>query len=142
MNLTKYVKILDIEYYDGPMLSLFKDEDEGSFYIYKWLDIEKNGHKWLIFKTNHDNLYDYIYQNIDEKTLIKKAVNGQYATVVIDPNLIYKNIKRFTTASLPNSFLPNNGCFFTQSDCPNYETLIVFLENMPLGALQLMEEEA
>ncbi len=142
MNLTKHVKILDIEYYEGPMLSLFKDEEADNFYLYKWLDVEKNGHKWLIFKTNHDNLYDYIHQNIDEKMLIQKAVNGQYATAIIEPNLTYTHIKRFTTASLPNSFLPAKNCFFNQSDCPDYGALIKFLEDMPLGALQLISEAA
>jgi hypothetical protein len=142
MNLTKHIKILDIEYYDGPMLSLFKDEKEDSFYLYKWLDVEQNGHKWLIFKTNHDNLYDYIYQNIDEKTLIQKAINGQYATVIIEPDLTYSHIKRFTTASLPTTFLPAKNCFFTQSDCPDYDVLIKFLEDMALNAVQLMSEAA
>lgn len=142
MNLTKHVKILDIEYYDGPMLSLFKDEKEDSFYLCKWLDVEQNGHKWLIFKVNHDNLYNYIHQNIDEKTLIQKAINGQYATAIIEPNLTYSHIKRFTMASLPNTFLPANNCFFIQSDCPDYQALVKFLEDMPSDALQLMREAA
>ena len=111
MNLTKQVKLFDIEYYEGPMLSLFRDDKVGSFYLYKWLDVDKTGHKWLIFKTNLDNLYDYIHQNIDEKTLVQNALNGQYTTVVIQPNLVFGQIKHFTSVSLPSRFLPANGCF-------------------------------
>jgi hypothetical protein len=142
MNFEKQVKLFDIEDYDGPMLSLFRDDKADSFYLYKWLDVEPNGHKWLIFKTNLDNLYDYIHQNIDEKTLIKKALGGQYTTVVIQPNLVYAAVKRFTSASLPNSFLPANDYFFTQSDCPDYTKVMAFFDNISVVSLQLANKAA
>jgi hypothetical protein len=142
MNLEKQVKLFDIEYYDGPMLSLFRDDKVGSFYLYKWLDVAAKGHKWLIFKTNLDNLFDYIHQNIDEKTLIKKALDGQYSTVVIQPNLVYAPIKRFTSASLPTTFLPANDCFFNQSDCPDYKTVVAFFDNISVVSLQVANKAA
>jgi hypothetical protein len=141
MNLKKQIKLFDIEYYDGPMLSLFRD-DKAGFYLYKWLDVENNGHKWLIFKTNLDDLYDYIHQNMDEKTLIKNALNGQYTTVIIHSNLVYDQIKHFTSTSLPNSFLPANGCFFTPSDCPDYTMLVKFLEETTIVSLQMANKVA
>lgn len=141
MNLKKQIKLFDIEYYEGPMLSLFR-EGKSDFFLYKWLDIEKNGHKWLIFKTNIDDLYDYIHQNIDEKTLVKKALDGQYTTVVIRPNLVYDQIKHFTSSSLPNGFLPANACFFTPSDCPDYKKITTFLEESTIVSLQLANKAA
>jgi hypothetical protein len=142
MNLEKQVKLFDIEYYDGPMLSLFRDDKVDCFYLYKWLDIEKNRHKWLIFKTNLDNLYDYIHQNIDEKTLIKNALDGQYTTAIIHPNLVFGHIKHFTSISLPPLFLPANSCFFTPSDCPDYEMVVAFFDNMPIISLQVAGKAA
>jgi hypothetical protein len=142
MNLEKQVKLFDIEFYDGPMLSLFRDDKVDNFYLYKWLDIAENGHKWLIFKTNLDNLYDYIHQNIDEKTLIKKALSGQYSTVVIQSNLVCGPIKRFTSASLPSAYLPANDCFFTQSDCLDYESVVAFFDNVSVVSLQLANKAA
>jgi hypothetical protein len=141
MNLKKQIKLFDIEYYDGPMLSLFR-EGKAAFYLYKWLDVEKNGHKWLVFKTNLDNVYDYIHQNMDEKTLIKKALDGQYTTVIIQPNLVYDQIKHFTGTSLPNSFLPASGCFFTSSDSPDFKMLIKFLEETSIVSLQMTNKAA
>jgi hypothetical protein len=142
MNLEKQVKLFDIEYYDGPMLSLFRDDKVDNFYLYKWLDVDKNGHKWLIFKTNLDNLYDYVHQNIDEKTLIKKALEGQYTTAAIQPNLGFEDIKHFTSASLPPQFLPANGCFFTQSDCPDYEAVVAFFDTISIVSLQVTGKAA
>jgi hypothetical protein len=142
MNLEKQVKLFDIEYYDGPMLSLFRDDKVASFYLYKWLDVDKNGHKWLIFKTNLDNLYDYLHQNIDEKTLIKKALDGQYTTAVIQPNLVVGDIKYFTAASLPSHFLPANACFFTKSDCPDYEAVVAFFDTISIVSLQVAGKAA
>jgi hypothetical protein len=142
MNFEKQVKLFDIEDYDGPMLSLFRDDKVDSFYLYKWLDAESNGHKWLIFKTNLDNLYDYIHQNIDEKTLIKKALGGQYTTVVIQQNLVYAAVKRFTSASFTSAFLPANDCFFTLSDCPDYAKVVAFFDSISVVSLQLANKAA
>ena len=142
MNLEKQVKLFDIEYYDGPMLSLFRDDKVVNFYVYKWLDIDKNGHKWLIFKTSLDDLYDYFHQNIDEKMLIEKALDGHYTTAVIQPNLTLVGIKYFTSASLPPNFLPANGCFFTPSDCPDYEAAVAFFDNSSIVSLQIANKAA
>jgi hypothetical protein len=141
MNLKKQIKLFDIEYYEGPMLSLFR-EGKSDFYLYKWLDIESNGHKWLIFKTNLDDLYDYIHQTIDEKTLIKKALDGQYTIAIIQPSLVFDKIKHFTNSSLPNGFLPAPNCFFAASDCPDYTMVVKFLEENTFVSLQLAQKAA
>ena len=142
MNLEKQVKLFDIEYYEGPMLSLFRDDKVDNFYLYKWLDVAKNGHKWLIFNINLDNLYDYIQQNIDERTLIENALGGQYTTAVIHPDLSFGDIKLFTNASLPPHFLPANGCFFMPPDCPDYEAVTAFFDNSSIVSLRITNKAA
>ncbi len=142
MNLAKQVKLFDIEYYEGPMLSLFRDDKVDNFYLYKWLDVDKTGHKWLIFKTNLDNLYDYLHQNIDEKTLVENASDGRYTIAVIQSDLTFGGIEQFTNVSLPTQFSPSIGCFFTSSDCPDYEKVVAFFDNISILSLQVASKAA
>ena len=44
MNLQDVTKLFDLEYYNGPLLSLFADS-EGNFYLYKWYDLAEASHQ-------------------------------------------------------------------------------------------------
>ena len=125
MDLKKLNKVLDLEYFDGPMLSLFSNRN-GDLYIYKWVDINEDSHTWLVFQITLPVLLAYISKTISEKELVLNAQNGQYSLVDIYPDLSHKNHKTFSKKKLPKRLLPSANSYFQESFCPE----LIHLQNI------------
>ncbi|HRI60373.1 MAG TPA: hypothetical protein PK228_11635, partial [Saprospiraceae bacterium] len=59
MNIRDITKLFDLEYFDGPLLSLFADAN-GNFFLYKWYDVAPESHRWLVFKVKYETLLKYL----------------------------------------------------------------------------------
>lgn len=87
MNFEEQKKLLDVEWFEGPLMSLFSN-NKGDLYIYKWVDVGPSGHTWLVFRTNSDLLVAYVQQDISEKALILLAPGKVGIWWTLAPHLI------------------------------------------------------
>ena len=56
----KPLKMGDLLYHEGPLLSHFVDEENPSNqYFYKWSDHDDTAHRWMIFKVMERDLSDF-----------------------------------------------------------------------------------
>lgn len=53
-----FERVRDIEFYDGPLLTEFKDH-AGKSYLASWLDADLTAHRWLVFETTRQTIYLY-----------------------------------------------------------------------------------
>lgn len=82
-------KITDLIYFDGPLLSHFKDENNDSYFFY-WCDVDENYNRWLVFRVG--NVDNYLTGKISLRELIQTATD--IYSVDIDNDLQYYNVFR------------------------------------------------
>lgn len=127
MKFKEHKKLFDIEWFDGPLLSLFKNKD-GAFILYKWTDVGEAGHTWLVFETNKELLAAYTQQIISEKALILLAPEKKWCLVDISPQLNYSNERLLGPDQLKQQVLPQTHVFFKIEDCPDPHALSTFIQ--------------
>jgi hypothetical protein len=49
------LKIRDLEYYDGPLLSQFK-HDRGDHYLYYWCDCDQTANRWMVLRVSETSI--------------------------------------------------------------------------------------
>src|SRR5205085_8568684 len=84
-------KVADLIYFDGALLSLFKNES-GYNYLYYWCDSTEDVNRWLVFRVSQRDLDDYLSQKNTLHDLIIKPSDGILFSVDIDHEQRYRNI--------------------------------------------------
>ncbi|MCU0346658.1 MAG: hypothetical protein MUC59_06930 [Saprospiraceae bacterium] len=133
MNFKEQEKLLDIEWFEGPMMSLFLDK-KGALFIYKWMDVTSDGHTWLVFRTTQDLLAAYVQQVISEKALILLAPDKSWYLVDINPELNFSNQRTLSTVELKKQALPETHTFFNEANCPEPAKLQAFMPQELIAA--------
>jgi hypothetical protein len=133
MNFKEQQKQLDIEWFDGPLMSLFSNK-KGALFIYKWVDVNPSGHTWLIFRTTEDLLAAYIHKVISEKALTLLAPDKSWFLAEISPELKFSNPRLLTRLELKREVLPETHTFFEEENCPEPAKLYAFMPQEMLAA--------
>lgn len=125
MDLKTHEKLFDIEWFDGPMMSLFTNK-KGELFIYSWVEANSEYHTWLVFQTSHSHLSLYIQQVISEKALILLAQHEIWYLVDINPSIEFSNMKKVSAEVLRQTVLPKSSTFFRMENCIEPEKLKPF----------------
>lgn len=103
--------IADLTYFEGPLLSLFKNET-GDSYLYYWCDVDENYNRWIIFRLSKAKLESYIFEKLSLNDLILSPSDGFVYIVDIDGNLQYSNIYLIQPDKLPELYIPESDSFY------------------------------
>ncbi len=125
--------MLDIEWFDGPMVSLFTNK-KGEFFIYKWVDVNPDSHSWLVFRTTHDLVAAYAQKIISEQALILLAPDKSWHLVDINPDLKFSNKRALSALELNHTVLPKSHTFFKDGNCPELDKLYSFISQELVAA--------
>jgi hypothetical protein len=117
LNLTS---IVDLEYFDGPLLSLFENE-HGDNYLYSWCDADNLYNRWLVFRVARPTLKLYIEGKASLHELIVNPVDGFLYSLDIDNALQMKNTYLILPENLPEIYVPETDSYYEMSDL-NRET--------------------
>ena len=76
-KIPNFLKLMDLEYYDGPLLSLFEDEND-NLYLFDWIDCEWTNNKissnrWLVVNLSLNSLLKMFNEGIYSDEIRKKA---------------------------------------------------------------------
>jgi len=103
--------VSDLIYFEGSLLSLFKNET-GDIYLYYWCDADENYNRWMIFRLSKEKLKSYIFKKLSLNYLILSPIDGFVYIADIDDNLQYSNIYLVQPDKIPESYLPENDSFY------------------------------
>lgn len=106
------IKVHDILYVDGPLLSHFKDE-YGNDYLCYWVDYDNRTNRLLILKSTKRDLYNYLSGGISLRNLITQLESSFVFLVDQDVNEINTSVLMLNAYSLPEEYLPDERSFFT-----------------------------
>jgi len=101
-NLTKTA---DLIYFDGPLLSHFKNNDDDG-YLYYWCDSDDDHNRWLVFRVTNRQLSRYLKKETSLRELIENPIDGFLYAVDIDDSLHYENVRMVYPHILPSAYLP------------------------------------
>jgi len=103
--LNDLVKVSDLIYYDGPLLSHYQSLS-GEDYLFYWVDTDDTYNRWLIVNISIVKLQDYLNRKISLLNLITELDNGLVYKVDIDKNIQYHNFELLYIYELPETYLP------------------------------------
>jgi hypothetical protein len=107
-----HIKIADLLYYEGAILSHFVDEFDNN-YLYYWIDFNENANRWLVFKFNKAYLSEYLNGIVTLKDFFYEQQNQFVFSVDVDKDYNYTNIRMFSPYELPEDYTPKSDSFFT-----------------------------
>ncbi len=110
--LNNLVKVSDLVYYDGPLLSHYQSLS-GEDYLFYWVDTDNNYNRWLIVNVSIIKLQDYLNRKISLNQLITELDAGLVYKVDIDKEIKYHNFELLYIYELPESYLPNKNSFYS-----------------------------
>jgi hypothetical protein len=132
-------KIADLIEFEGPILSHFKD-DKGKDYLFNWVDHDDTYNRWLIWKINSKQLYNFLKNHSSLKDLLLETNKDFVYSADIDQHLQYSNIHAIEINDIDIKYVPDENDMFAFDIPKVYELLIQEFEKDPY--LQVLKEKS
>ena len=124
LDTTNFIRIGDLLYFEGPLLSLFEELNSGHLYLFDWVDKDQQSNRWLIYRVSSKHLLQFINCKISHLELFEKRPNKKvFFTDIDSTNKLFSHYGAFEIVSLPPSYYPNSDNFFEISDCNSIEKI-------------------
>ncbi|TZF85002.1 hypothetical protein FW774_08530 [Pedobacter sp. BS3] len=118
------VKVGDLSFYEGPLLSLFEELNTGHFYLFDWVDRDMKSNRWMIYRVAPRQLLEYINGNISHLELFNNRPNNStYFTDIDHQNKPFFQYNACALKIIPDNYLPNDENFFDLSNCGSLEKI-------------------
>jgi len=111
----------DLLFFDGPLLSHFKDQS-GNNYLFYWVDFDEHFNRWLVWKVKEKELTLYLSGTSSLYELMKDK--DFVFSVDIDEDVNFKNIQLVDLSQLPEDYFPTEQAFYLMEPEPAYESLV------------------
>lgn len=114
------VKVEDLIYYDGPLLSHYRTE-AGKQYLFSFADTDDQANRWLVLEVTVPHLYDYL---TDCRTLLdicKQEYNSKLLLVDTNGEGDFEQALLVAAETLPADYLPDADSYFELAMPPSYE---------------------
>ncbi len=115
-------RIVDVQNFEGPLLTLFKDTVTNNLYLFDWVDRDILFNRWIVYRCDPNKLNQFIKAKISHYDLFVSDEPICYL-IDIDENIVWNNLKEIMKKDLPKSYLPQRDVFFEEVDCPNFKKL-------------------
>ncbi|MBL7826849.1 MAG: YegP family protein [Saprospiraceae bacterium] len=119
MEIQNLNKLFDLEYFEGPLISLFAGSD-GKFFIFKWFDINDSSHQWLVFQVNFETLADYLNGTVSEYKLLTYNLSKPFYIVEFTERGTPKVVSQIEGSAILSMFQNLSKVYFSQEYCPNW----------------------
>lgn len=96
----------DLIYFDGPMLSLYK-QDDGQDVLFAWLDCDDRKNRWSVFPIKRDELRAYLLGEISLRSICLAA----HSLLVFDTGVDCKRRNWILLNRFPEEYLPAQSSF-------------------------------
>ncbi|GEM_PF-492692 len=104
--LKELTKVADLEYFEGPLLSLFKN-NKGDQYLYYWCDCDELVNRWLVFRVSDEKINAFLSKRISLRDLILQPADNFLFSVDLDHVLNQVNSYLIEVAELPELYIPD-----------------------------------
>lgn len=124
LDTSKLVRIGDLSYFEGPLLSLFEELNSGYLYLFDWVDRDEKHNRWLIYRVSPNHLLKFLHSKISHFELFQRRPKKEVYFVDIDSrNKVFSGYESFEIENLPESYYPNSHNFFDSADSKYFEKI-------------------
>ena len=104
----------DLVAFDGPLLSLYKD-DEGGDHLVSWVDCSKTHHRWILAAVSRSQLLKFVRATVT----LKEIITSKESVVVFETTkkAQKRNGVRVAVGDLPTSYLPAQDSYLADEIC-------------------------
>ncbi len=81
---SNFVRIGDLSYFEGPLISLFEELNSGHLYLFDWVDRDENTNRWLIYRASPNYLLQFIHSRISHLELFQRRPEKEIYFADID----------------------------------------------------------
>ena len=131
----KLIKVADLIYFDGPLLSHYMS-DKGDNYLFYWVDADDEYNRWLVVRTDILTIQKYLDKKITLHSIITAPNDGFVYVVDIDDNVTYHNIKHLSTENLPLEYAPLEDSLYAFEVSDDFDLLSIS-QKYSTGILEL-----
>lgn len=111
-DFSKLIKVADLIYFDGPLLSHYMS-DKGENYLFLWVDADDDYNRWVVLRTDILSIQQYLDKKVNLRSLMMNPNDGFVFSVDIDDDINYSNIKVVPIDALPEEYFPTEDSFYT-----------------------------
>lgn len=129
------IKVSDLIFYDGPLLSHYKSHNEEN-YLFYWVDSDELYNRWLLVRVTIERLQAYMHKLIPLYDLIKQPADGFLYKLDISQNLNYENIIFLVPANIPSDYLPSKSSTYVFEPFMEDVDLTYYSKKNNTGVLQ------
>jgi hypothetical protein len=131
LNTDSFIRIGDLSYFEGPLLSLFEDFTNGHLYLFDWVDRDEKSNRWLIYRTSPNDLLQFMQGKLSHLELYLNRPDEEVFFSDIDSkSKLFFNHNSFQVTNLPISYLPLSENYFELSDCNQFEKIRSVVVNL------------
>ena len=140
-DFSKFKKIADLIYFEGPLLSHYVS-NKGDDYLFYWVDKDDCDNRWLVMRVSLQNLQKYMGQEITLRELIDNPNDGYLYSIDVNNDIIYHNVKLVQPSALPEEYLPEKESYYTFTPIPSddAEELMTYELTIPFKERSRFEE--
>lgn len=101
----------DLVAYDGPLVSLFKKDDDD--FIFFWVDCDDRHHRWIATPVGRDNLNGYLREN----TTLLQIIEEAHSLLVFESTRTAqrRHLRFIQPSQLPESYKPSSDSYLYSS---------------------------
>ncbi len=121
---SNFIRIGDLSYFEGPILSLFEEIKSGHLYLFDWVDRDEKFNRWIIYRVTPKHLKKFLSCKISHLVLFENRPDKTvYFTDIDSISESFSYYDCFEVENLPKDYYPNEDNFFDLSDCISYEKI-------------------
>jgi hypothetical protein len=110
----KLIYLLDLIYFEGPLLSIFLNEHQ-EFYLYYWSGVDSICHRWLVSRVSKQSLNKHINGELSLHDLVINPIDGFHYVIDINNDIEIINTQWLLPKYLPDSYISEEDSYFDTS---------------------------
>jgi len=106
------IRVDDLIYFDGPLLSTYKKED-GSLFLILWVDNTATDNRWCVIPVEDETLTSFLDKEITLRDVINKTEDVIFKDLYSEGNeLLERQVKKVLVKDIPEEYMPTNESYF------------------------------
>jgi hypothetical protein len=115
---TNWLRIGDLSFFEGPILTLFQDVASNQFYLYDWVDRDKTHNRWMIYSVTAEKIMQFLDKEISHFDLYNDRPNKTvYISDIDNRGLNFSEYSIAKLMSIPKDYIPSEENYFDDGDC-------------------------
>jgi hypothetical protein len=110
-DFSKLKKKVDLIEMDGPLLSLYQNE-QGDSYLFYWLDADSQYNRWMLIRIQSASLLPYLRHEISLRQVLLHTPDPFVWISDLDNKMVWSHTQCVNLKNIPEDYLPGEESFF------------------------------